>query len=405
VPSRSSDAASRDATRLVLLAALAAFGALGCSDHGVTPPDAPDTAVARIVVTPASASLSVGGSVTLTAQARNGADSVLASVVPTWSASPQPHVALSATSGAQTVATGTSEGVDTVTVSVGDVHARVVLAVQGGVAPGGAPVLLAVGDIAWCGGTNDEQVASVVDGLLAGGASALAVLGDIAYENGTADNFQSCYDPAWGKFKSVTRPTPGNHEYMTAAAAPYYQYFGARAGDAGKGYYSYDLGSWHVVVLNANTDFVPVAASSAQGQWLAADLAAHPNACTLAYWHQPRFSSGLEHGNDPKVQPLWDALYAAGADLVLNGHDHDYERFAPQDPSGARDDARGITEFVVGTGGRSLYPVGTRKPNSIVFDNSTYGVLRLTLREGGYDYAFVPAAGGHAIESGSGTCH
>jgi hypothetical protein len=300
--------------------------------------------------------------------------------------------------------TGLAAGADTITASAGGVTRRVVVTVTQVGTPGGT-ALLAVGDIAWCGGSADEKVAAVVDSLLQAGASALAVLGDNAYENGAAADYQNCYDPAWGPFKSVTHPTPGNHEYLTANAAPYYAYFGARAGDPAKGYYSYELGGWHVVVLNSNYFNVSTDAGSPQLQWLAADLAAHPAACTLAYWHHPRYSSGGEHGNEPRVQPFWDDLYAAGVDVVLNGHDHDYERFAAMNAAGAPDAEHGITEFVVGTGGRSLYAAGTRQSNSLVFDNTTYGVLKLTLHATGYDYAFVPAAGGHTIESGSGSCH
>jgi len=265
-------------------------------------------------------------------------------------------------------------------------------------------VLLAAGDIASCGNDNDEATARLLDGL----AGTVATLGDDGYEDGTSAEFADCYGPTWGRHKARTHPAPGNNEYNTAGASGYYGYFGDAATprqpgcrSGCDGYYSYDLGGWHVVVIDSN---VAMGAGSAQEQWLRADLAAHPAACTLAYWHHPRFSSG-PHGSDAASQPIWQALYDAGADLVLSGHDHDYERFAPQDPAGNADPARGIREFVVGTGGKSHYGLSTSRPNSEVFDGGTFGVLELTLRAGGYDWRFVPVAGQTFTDSGSGGCH
>ncbi|HEY5873045.1 MAG TPA: metallophosphoesterase, partial [Gaiellaceae bacterium] len=190
------------------------------------------------------------------------------------------------------------------------------------------------------------------DLLVGGGYEAVLALGDIQYEVGAGDAFEASYDASWGRVKPVTRPVPGNHEYRTAGAAGYFEYFGAGAGDPTTGYYSYGLGNWHVVALNSNCAAVGGCdAGSTQERWLRADLAAHPSRCTLAYWHHPRYSSGW-HGSDSSYVAFWQALVDADADLVLVGHDHDYERFAPQDAGGRRDLERGIREFVVGTGGK-----------------------------------------------------
>jgi hypothetical protein len=227
-------------------------------------------------------------------------------------------------------------------------------------------------------------------------------MGDNAYENGTATEYNNCYDPTWGRHKARTKPSAGNHEYNTAGATGYYGYFGSAAGDPAKGYYSYDLGDWHVVVLNSN---IARDATSAQIAWLRADLTANTKSCTLAYWHHPRYSSGSGHGNNTSVQPFWDVLYEFNADVILNGHDHDYERFAPQNAAGALDNVRGIREFVVGTGGRALYALGTLKANSEVFNASTYGVIRMTLSAGSYSWQFMPVAGQTFTDSGTSSCH
>jgi hypothetical protein len=262
-------------------------------------------------------------------------------------------------------------------------------------------ILLAAGDIAACNSPGDEATAALLDTL--GGT--VATLGDNAYLNGTADEFARCYDPTWGRHKARTRPAAGNHDYRTATGAPYYAYFGAAAGEAGKGYYAYDLGAWHVVVLNSNCAYVSCAAGSPQEQWLRANLAADTHACTLAYWHHPLFTSGADHGNAVETGPLFQALYDARADVVLSGHNHNYERFAPQNPAGVLDTAGGIRQFVVGTGGASHYQFGAVKPNSEVRDATTYGVLRMTLRPGGYDWLFIPESGKVFTDSGNGNCH
>lgn len=239
--------------------------------------------------------------------------------------------------------------------------------------------------------------------LVGANYAAVLALGDNQYEDGAYTKYTTAYDPSWGRVRSSTKPVPGNHEYNTANAAGYYQYFGALAGDPAKGYYSFDIGTWHLVALNSNCSVVSCAAGSVQEQWLRADLAAHANACTLAYWHHPRFSSG-NHGNNTSVAPLYQALYDGNADLVLGGHDHDYERFAPQDPSAVADAARGIRELVVGTGGRSHYAFGTIRANSQVRDSTSFGILELTLHPTGYDWRFLPAVGSFT-DSGSGACH
>ena len=229
--------------------------------------------------------------------------------------------------------------------------------------------------------------------------------GDNVYGSGTATEFANCYDPTWGRHKARTRPAPGNHEYSTAGATGYFGYFGAAAGDPSKGYYSYDLGAWHIVMLNSKCSAIGgCGAGSAQETWLRADLAAHPATCTAAIWHHPLFSSAL-HGNNSSVQALYQALYDYGADVVLNGHDHLYERFAPQNPSGGLDISRGVREFVVGMGGKDHYSWSSIKPNSEARNNTSWGVLKLTLRSGSYDWQFVPVAGQTFTDSGSDSCH
>jgi hypothetical protein len=247
------------------------------------------------------------------------------------------------------------------------------------------PTLVAAGDVASCSSSGDEATARLVAGI----PGTVAVLGDAVYEHGTAAEFRYCY--SWRRFRRRTREALGNHEYGTGNATAAIAYFGLPT----RGYYSYELGSWHVVVLNSNCR--PAGGcevGSPQQRWLAADLAGHPVACTLAYWHHPRFSSGL-HGSDLTMSALWRTLSLAGADIVLAGHDHHYERFAP---------IGGIRSFVVGTGGRSHYPVLHRLPGSQIVDTHTYGVLRLTLGDGGYGWRFVPVAGSRFTDSGSGRC-
>jgi hypothetical protein len=212
------------------------------------------------------------------------------------------------------------------------------------------------------------------------------------------------YDASWGRLRTLSRPVPGNHEYLTPNATGYFTYFGAAGGDPTKGYYSYDIGDWHIIALNSACAFVGgCLAGSPQTVWLENDLAAHQNLCTLAYWHEPRFSSGV-HGDDDSFGRWWLDLYNAGAEIVLNGHDHQYERLAPQDPD-QNPVANGIREFIAGTGGEEHEPVGVPVPNSEITNTDTFGVLKLTLRSSGYDWQFVPESGGTFTDSGSGTCH
>jgi len=283
------------------------------------------------------------------------------------------------------------------------------------------PVIATAGDIA-CSplsssfngglGTSSSCRQKYTSDLLVGAQlAAVLTLGDNQYEEGTLAQFQQSYDPSWGRVKSITYPAVGNHEYHTPNASGYYDYFNGvgvqvgRAGDRSKGYYSFNIGTWHIVALNSNcSEAGGCGAGSPQEAWLRRDLAASSASCTLAYWHHPRFSSG-EHGDTLAMQPIWQALYDANADVTLAGHDHGYERFAPQNPAGAADTARGIREFVVGTGGKSHYPFTTIRPNSELRQSTTYGVLELALHAQSYDWRFVPEAGQTFADGGSAACH
>ena len=263
------------------------------------------------------------------------------------------------------------------------------------------PVLVGAGDIAECDRQDDEATADLLD-LIPG---TVYTAGDNVYDYGTAEEFANCYDPSWGRHKARTYPSAGNHEYRTDGAAPYYAYFGAAAGDPGKGYYSYDLGEWHIIVLNSNcSEIGGCEAGSPQEQWLRQDLAANSTLCTLAYWHDPRFNSG-NHGNHPSVGDFWQALYDFGVDVVINGHAHHYERFAPQDPAGLADPVNGIREFIVGTGGKSHAALVEIQPNSEIANDDTFGVLKFILHPTGYDWEFIPVPGESFTDSGFETCH
>jgi acid phosphatase type 7 len=263
----------------------------------------------------------------------------------------------------------------------------------------GDPVLVGAGDIATCSGSADSKTATLIGSV--GGTVFTA--GDNAYSRGSASQFKDCYGPTWGKFKGKTHPAVGDNEYNTSGASGYWDYFGSAAGAKGKGWYSYDLGAWHVVVLNSNcSDVGGCGKGSAEERWLQADLAGTSAKCIAAVWHSPRFSS--VYGNSSATKPFWDDLFAAGADVVINGHHHAYERFAPQDPSGHAASG-GIREFIVGTGGAPLAGgFQTVQPNSEVRNAKTFGVLKLTLHPNGYDFNFIPAAGSSFHDSGTGTC-
>jgi hypothetical protein len=278
-------------------------------------------------------------------------------------------------------------------------------------ADAGRYTIVAAGDIASCASNGDEATADLVEELLPPTAGSVLALGDLAYDEGTAAQFAECYDPSWGRFLDRTLPTPGNHEYRTRGAAGYFDYFADLSIGAPDGWYEARLfNGWWVISLNSNCDEIRgCETGSEQEGWLRALLgrigpSAGGDACILAFWHHPRWSSGDEHGSDDRTDGLWRALADAGADIVLTGHDHTYERFVPMDVAG-RPDPDGLSQFIVGTGGRSLYGFADILPTSAAHDSSTYGVLQLTLDDGGYEWAFVPVDGGTFTDAGSARCH
>lgn len=265
----------------------------------------------------------------------------------------------------------------------------------GGGGPGTAVAVLAgAGDIGMCGSSGPEATAKLLDGI----DGIVFTAGDNAYFQGSVQQFRDCYDPSWGRHKARTRPAPGNHEYETPGAAPYFAYFGSNAGPAGLGYYSFPAGEWHIVSLNSNIAMSP---GSTQLSWLRDDLSTHSAPCTAAIFHHPLFTAGPD-GPTPETRDFWRVLYDAGVDIVINGHDHLYQRFSPQNPDGARDPLRGIREFVVGTGGAQLYTLARAQPN-LETSISVFGVLKLTLRPGNYDWQFL-AVDGSTPDSGHDTC-
>jgi len=388
-------------TRFVVASVAALLAAVSCFDQRQAPdvPTSPSFAkggggpkLKSITVSPSSASITAGQTIQLTATASPANTATTF----TW-ASANTAVATVSTSG---LVTAVAQGTTSITASSGGVTGSSTITVTSVSAD---PVLVGAGDIASCSSSGDEATANLLDGI----SGTVFTLGDNAYDSGTATEYTNCYGPSWGRHKARTKPSPGNHEYNTTNATGYYGYFGSAAGDPTKGYYSYELGNWHIVVLNSNLScaVISCAAGSTQEQWLRADLAANTKPCTLAYWHHPRFNSGADHGNDLDVAPFWDALYEFNADVILNGHEHVYERFAPQTPSAVADPVRGIRQFTVGTGGRSKYTFGTIQPNSEVRDATSYGVLKLTLHSNTYDWQFVPVAGSSFTDSGTGSCH
>ena len=382
--------------------------AISCSDpiddrSVLTAPESPLFAkggnpnkVKSISVSPSSATLSVGGTLQLTATANPPGSATSFD----WSTS---NAAVATVNGTTRQVTAVGPGTATISAAAGGKTGRATITVSPPPPPADAQVLVGAGDIASCNSSGDEATANVLDGI----SGTVFTLGDNAYSNGTISEYNDCYGPTWGRHKARTRPSPGNHEYNTTNAAGYYQYFGADAGDPAKGYYSYDLGDWHIVVLNSNRKCIDVAcdAESEQVTWLRADLEKTTKSCTLAYWHHPRFNSGSTHGNTVEVAALWDALYDYDAEIVLNGHEHVYERFAPQTPNAVAS-ATGIRQFTVGTGGVGHYNFkATPEPNSEVRNNTAFGVLKLSLYAGGYQWQFVAAAGSSFTDSGTGTCH
>ncbi len=292
---------------------------------------------------------------------------------------------------------------------------RTVFAIRRAAVGGDAPVIAAAGDIACDPRDPDynrgdgtpmacrmKATSDLLEGLP---LTAVLALGDNQYNHGTVHAYRQSYNRTWGRVKSITHPVPGNHEYDTPGAAGYFANFGDAAGDAARGYYSFDIGNWHIIALNSNcTEVGGCGPESPQAQWLFNDLnALPPGMCKLAYWHHPRFSSG-PHGNDSNYDAFWRDLYRFRADIILVGHDHVYERFAPQDPD-AVPSTVGIRQFIIGTGGAVHYEFRTIQPNSEIRNSDTFGVLVLTLHPRAYDWQFIPEAGKTFTDSGLGSCH
>ena len=281
----------------------------------------------------------------------------------------------------------------------------------------GASVLIGAGDIGNCNNPGARATAVLMDSVLRADSAAKVhdeafTLGDNAYPGGSVQDFAQCFAPTWGDSTKLImkniRPALGNHEHLSGGGAPYYKYFGSRAGPTDKGYYSYSVGEWHAIVLNSeiiiNGGAFTDAERKAQEDWLAQDLKSNKQVCTVAYWHHPRFSSGW-HGTDPRLTSFWQVLYDGGVDLVLNGHDHDYERFLPMTPAGVVDTTKGITEIIAGTGGGDLRGFrNTIEPNSAYRVQGHYGVLKLTLGAKAYRYAFL-GVNGSIWDRGGATCH
>lgn len=256
-------------------------------------------------------------------------------------------------------------------------------------------VIIAAGDIARCESSGHGKTAKIISKI----AGTVLALGDLAYEKGSIREFRDCYEPTWGGFKDRTRPAPGNHEYLTDGASGYFAYWGNRAGLKGKGYYSFELEQWHVVALNSN---LQDSGMQEQNTWLAADLERNTRRCILAFWHHPLFSSS-SHGNNPKMRDIARTLFAKGTSIILTGHDHVYERFNPQSPTGKQDLKRGIRMFTVGTGGASLYSFKSAQPNSQVRYNGRRGVLKLLLKPTSYKWEFINTKG-QVKDQGAANC-
>ena len=362
----------------------------------VAAPPPPPTPVASVTVAPATASIETTKTVQLSATLKDANGGTLTGRSITWT-SLNPNVATVSGTGLVTGVSAGSANVFALSEGKSDTAAITVTTPLPPPPPGSGVVFVGAGDIGDCGRDGKEQTAKLLDNI----AGTVFTTGDNAYPDGTDEDFANCYDASWGRHKARTYPSPGNHDYHTSGASGYYKYYGANAGPAGRGYFSFDLGDWHIISLNSN---ISMSSTSAQVTWLKADLAATTKKCVLAYWHHPRFSSG-DHGNNSSTQPLYQALYDADADLILTGHDHSYERFAPQTHTGAADAVRGIRQFVIGTGGRSFYDFGTIKPNSEVRNTGTWGVVKFTLYADRYEWEFVPVAGKTFTDKGTQMCH
>ena len=261
--------------------------------------------------------------------------------------------------------------------------------------------VIAAGDIAecrWGSPRGAEATARVIETI----SGIVLALGDLTYPNGAKAEYENCYEPTWGRFRYRTRPTPGNHEYNSRGARPYFAYWGPAAGPDSAGFYSFDTGDWHLVALNSN--ILGTALATKQEEWLKEDLNQHQGMCTLAYFHHPRFSSGW-HRDNPRLDSLWHLLYKSHVDVVLNGHEHDYERFAPLDPDGHVDEQHGIRQFIVGTGGAQLIELFPGiHPNSQARESTSYGVLVLRLASRSYQWQFLSAPRGTSLDQGSASC-
>jgi PKD repeat protein len=346
--------------------------------------------VGSVDVTPSAATVPVGARAQLRATVRDDQGNLLSRPV-TWTSSNSSVVAVNRNG----LVGGMSEGTAVVSASSGGQTDVATITVSGG--PPRSLIMVGAGDIASCASDGDEATADLLDVT----PGTVFTLGDNAYPDGAAAEYANCYDPHWGRQKARTRPIPGNHEYQTPNATGYFDYFGTAAHDPAKGYYSFDVGEWHIIMLNSELD---ISAGSPEEQWLRADLAAHANQCTMAMWHEPRFTSSVGRVTLDYLKPLWDALYEAGADLILNGHDHNYERFALQTPGGVADASYGLRQFTVGTGGESHYGFGTPAPNSQV-RGSAFGVLKLILSSGSYAWEFIPVEGQTFTDNGTTNCH
>ena len=386
-------------TAAVVAVAVTAIAIGSCSTEQIVDPLPPGNQGPTVVLTApdAGGSGAVNTPVTVSATASDADGTVRsveffdgASSIGTDATSPYSISWTPTTAGARGLTARATDDAHAITTSPGRLFTVTAL-------PGGAEPFVGAGDIASCTVADDEATSALLDGI----PGTVFTLGDNVYDNGTATEFANCYDSSWGRHKSRTKPVAGNHDYNTSGASGYYDYFGDAAGPRDKGYYSFDLGAWHIVVLNSN---ISRAATSEQIAWLRADLTGSTAQCTMALWHHPRFSSG-QHGNDATQQPFWDVLYEFDADVVLAGHDHDYERFAPQTPTGVADPARGLRQFVVGTGGTSLRSFSAIRPNSEFRNSSTWGVIKFDLAPTGYSWFYITTTGGAVLDSGTGSCH